>query len=262
MLLGSTNGVGNSFFNFGVGIFTFVFSFYLIWWSFCSGTYSKFFPAITISLFGMVAFSVGSMFWFYYDFIFGLEIPFPSMSDFFYVSQFPFTVVGLFFLTQELRCYSSVLLYHFESILKSFLFVVSVLIMVYVTVLIFVGESFGLADFFLFYFPFESFSILVLTLFITFKYTHFLEDPGYKSLMFLVFGQICWVVGDSLFFYEILTSTYYNAGLADVMYLTGAFLLILGWSHRFTDKEYFTYHSQNPAIYFQKISFFEPMSVN
>src|SRR3989344_5630124 len=95
-LLDLTSGLGNAFFNFGIGIYSIAASLLIIISSYKAGSVANkyFIPILFFSL-GILCFGVGETLLFYYGFVFGINIPFPSMSDLFYVLQFPFTVFGL-----------------------------------------------------------------------------------------------------------------------------------------------------------------------
>lgn len=261
-LLGVTSGAGNTLFNLAVGFYTFAFSVATIWFSVSLRNRTSYSSSVLVSAIGMAMFGIGSMFWFYYDFMFGNEIPFPSMSDLFYVLQFPFTVLGLFLLTFALRMYSDFFIYKVEAFIKMCLFVLLVaglasLITKYIGL---PGDY--LSNLLLTYFPVESFSILVLTVFILASYVEFFNSYDPISLLIIVFGQCFWVAADSLFFYGINTATFFNASLADIMFLTGVFLIILGWLRLLQPVYFDNFHSENPGIYFERISYFRPVSLN
>ena len=261
---GITSGLGNSFFNLGMGLYALLLSGTLAAASYKHQSFLfRKAPTIVLSL-GMVLFGLGTLFWFYYDVFLGTEIPFPSLADLFYLLQLPFTIFGLLYLSQTLtserRRDEGVSL--FLLFIEMFIFVWFVLLMVLIATMIFSGNRIDLETYLLFYFPLESFSAVLLSAVLHLKYSKFWDESVSRKFMLLIFGGLSWLAADCFFFIGEVTGKLHNAGYSDFLYATGVFLFLYGLIDIVEENRRESFISPTEPIYFQKITFYSPIDLN
>lgn len=264
-IIGSTSGLGNSFFNLGMGIYAFLLGIVLFSSAFHHDAYTPHRLAVLIGSFGMALFGLGSVLWFYYDVSFGVEIPFPSMSDFFYVMHFPFSVFSVISLSYRDIAYMApeYKRRNLKDYLgKSFLFVSSILLLVWLISYLYSGVLFDLEMYLLFFFPIESLSITCLSFLAVLHLSKTWQKTVANWYVLVVLGYGAWFCGDVIFVYEFTRDLYFNAGYADLLYLTGSCLILLGLIGVIEGSKKEGFISPYSPIFFSRSISYSPFGLN
>ena len=256
-LTGSRDGLGNTFFNLGMGLYAFALSL-------ATAVSTHNYPVIilqktpvTMIALGMVLFGFGTMLWFYYDFVRGIETAFPSFSDVLYVIQYPIYVFGIIQLSEK-RMDARVV---FSNLLKSVIFAAIFGGLMYVVVSLLFHQS-DLKTYLLYYYMVESFSMMMLS---TYIYVTRAADWGKTvamSFVYIILGQAAWFVGDCFFFYGIVTNTLFNVNYSDLLYLTGVFLVLFGSTAIVEGSAEEGFFSPIGPVYFQKTSVYNAIDLH
>jgi len=209
---------------------------------------------------GMAFFGLGTIFWFWYDTFLGVEVPFPSISDFFYMMQFPFSLFGLLSLSIDNSAPEEVILdKKVQIVVLNVIIVVCTHLLSIVLSLLTVGLS--VETFLLMYFPIESFFLLVYALALYLKRISVWRQAFLKKFVFVILGDLSWLFADCIFFYQIMTDKFFSGSYADLLFLTGVFLVLFGYTGM--AETLMTAHAEVvDRIYYEKISYSRPTSLN
>ena len=249
------DGVGATFFSLGFGIYTFflpVLFVYLLLKS--TKTYNSL-NAI-LAFLGVSMFGVGTLFWFYYDFVLESEVLFPSMSHFFYLFQFPFVVLSFIMLVNQSKSQTYNL-----SILGIFYIAVCILSYIFSTFFLRTTDLLGFIEM---YFPLESFSVFLITLYIFLASSKNRLDIISTSyyIYYLLSGLVFWVIADMSFFYMNLTSEFTSASIPDIFYVTACFLIMYSYSSLVDRGDRLGIFVSDEQVFMQKTSYYKPISLN
>jgi len=257
---GSREGLGNVFYLLGMGVYAFVLSLSLAGAASGLSMLHRYrLPVVVISI-GMSLFGLGTMLWFYNEFFGGMEVPFPSLSDVFYVAQFPFSVFGIMFFLKDgafrrLRDYIGL-------VLKVLIFVLSIFGITYIAVRSF-SDHVDLSTYLLYYYSLESLSILILYIF-SYRIAHSLGTRMFSapSFAYVLLGQALWFAADGLFFYDIVTETMYDANYSDLLYVTSVFFILFGLASLIDESKEEGFFSPIGPVYFQKTSVYNAIDLH
>ncbi|OGK62685.1 hypothetical protein A2334_00545 [Candidatus Roizmanbacteria bacterium RIFOXYB2_FULL_38_10] len=174
----------------------------------------------TLYYFVLAAFfwGIADMIWAYYNIVLHVEVPFPSIADAFYIFMIMLICWGCWRLME----YSDAPITS-RNIFESFFF-----ILVGYGVVYFVFKSIPIASGFTlveaitnFTYPMLDIFMFILA-FITYK---IVEGRARRSMMLLLISIIFMAIGDYAFTYGELLGTYWNGGLADLMFVASSILL-------------------------------------
>ncbi len=178
-------------------------------------------------LLGSMSFTIAEFGWFYYDFIVGVDIPFPSFIDFFYILQMILFLIAIKILT--------FVLFKDESKLRGTRLIFDLFIIM--TVVLTLAQHYIIS-------PMLSWSnvplierlILVtypavditIIMGITLIYLQLSKSTFKKFNRLFAIAMLFWVVADSVYFYLMINGTYETPHLVDPLWSVG--ILFVGYS--------------------------------
>ncbi|MBI2620865.1 hypothetical protein HYW61_01405 [candidate division WWE3 bacterium] len=252
----SKDGLGNAFYLFGIGAYAFILGLSLANAARAYPVLTKQKMSVVIISLGMAFFGLGTLIWFYNDFFGGIDVPFPSVSDVFYVAQFPISVFGIMcFLTDGV---SKRLRNYFGLAAKTLIFVFAIFVFAYIAAKVFSGYV-DLGMYLLYYYSFESLSILILYMFC---YRVANSSGSVSSFVYVLLGQALWFIADGFFFYGIVTGTLYDANYSDLLYLTGVFFVLFGLTSMIEKSKDEGFLSPVGPVYFQKVALYNAIELH
>lgn len=182
------------------------------------GDFKKSMVPIAIAL---TSWSVALFIWTYLNIYSGIAVPYPSLSDFFYIIFHPLAFTFFYYLTKSLSIEISKKLI-VEGVFL--FFVVFGLIFFFVTQTSLGPDvSFGAKVFNILYPFFDS-------IMIAFSLTILRTEKGvssYPNLLIIIFGFISLAMADTIFAYKSSDGTYWNGGIADSFFATAGFMISL-----------------------------------
>lgn len=264
---GSRHGWANSLFGLLLGLYSFLFGsvLFLAALKLLDKSVSRLF----VSMFScsICFFGLGTIVWFLYEFLLKVEVPYPSISDIFYSWQFPAVLFGLlvyFYSIQDSG--SSVIKLDRKKMIKpiaiSAFIMSAILTATYAAALVYGSGSINLETYLTFYFPVESFSVVVASMVLYFKLAKGFKIEKVSWFVFLILGNITWFTADCFFFYEFISGAFFEAGYSDFLYLTGVFLVfvsILEFLEEAFDEDL---AFSEDIVYFVKTSLSIPVGLN
>jgi hypothetical protein len=166
-------------------------------------------------------FSIGQAIFIYYNFVLHVEIPYPSWADVAYVADFPFMVLGVFFLV---RIYQ-------QFVTRKLILVSSVTaLLAFIIIFVFFARpdlSAGVPlvqKFLNLYYPSADAIAIILAVIA-------LQIGGgklYHSLYFIALGLVLSAAGDLIYTYKATAGTYWVGDIPDLLYALDAYLIIVG----------------------------------
>ena len=182
---------------------------------------------------GLLCWGIGGMIWMYYTIFQNIVLPYPSVTDIFYLPSTLFYSLGVIYFA---RASGSEL--KFKNTPERLFVVTSTVIISIISYYFLVTIARGGKLFDSEYSPLENFlniaypcmdfvglTIAVLVSGLSFKYI----IPKYKiALMALTCGLVIMFISDSLLNYLIIHGKYYNGCLSDLSFVFGVSLLIFG----------------------------------
>ncbi len=261
-VLGEELSVGASFFNLGESAFAIAFGVYMLWRT--SKVNSTYIYKLFLILYstGLSLYGVGNLIWFYADIVLGTNIPFPSLADVFYLAQMPLCIWGLFYF-----------MYIFDPIVSSkyrtrvgysvVIFCLALFINVgLLSIVIFGIENVTIEKYLTLFFPFESFSVLVLAFVLYQRRLLRIRVLKTSALVFILVGHLMFFFADMAFLFASFMASLSNANLADLLYVTALFITFYGLSDFFEHTWQQAVNHNASGIYFQDITYYKPMSLN
>lgn len=164
---------------------------------------------------------VGAVIWDYYDFIKGIEAPYPSLADAFFVLFVPFSAIGLWHL---LKIY--------KIKFNSWIVIESIILVTIISVIIFLilgspGIVFHANIFKIGFDLFYSISDAVLIA-MAIMIVKIGSQRMFQGLAFYALGLILTAFADLTFAYRIAGETYYFGDISDFLYILSGLVLSLG----------------------------------
>jgi len=249
-LYGSRDGLGNLYFSLGLAGYALIGGLFISYKLIKQKTTELKWAFLAIAV-GVSFFGVGTLLWFYMDLKQYSDILFPSFADYFYILQFPLTSFGIFCLFNN----GKKSLENNANLASLFWFLITLVSVIYAK--IFLGSYFNLANFLMFYFPLETFSILIL---LTYVFTRGKKlEGGYKIL---VLSYVTWLTADLFFFYEYMSGVYFSAGYSDLLYLIGSYLSFLSLVTIAQTRGAYLAATGDGVTYFKSITYKIPVSLN
>jgi hypothetical protein len=259
LLAKDSSGYANSLFSFGMGSYALLVGVYLLHQ--VKNSNIKGLSFASAAFLGMICFGVGNIFWFYYDTYFGVNIPFPSAADFFYVLQFPFAVYGLLSLSnikmsEEGSVVSDIKKVLIETVLFVFFIFLLSLVVTYITI------GLTLENYLLLHFPVESFALTILAVLVHLKYVRVWKTLFTRLFIMVVLGYMSWFFADCLFFYEVAASDFYSGSFVDFLFTSGVFLVYLGYTEMLGKLKALEPVEDIRGLYFERVKYLRPTSLN
>lgn len=170
---------------------------------------------------GLLTYEAGSLIWVYYNLVLKVTIPFPSFADIAYVSFYPITGIGCFYL---IRLYNSLIT---KRVVRD-----SVIITIISAIVVFGFFSKPDLSAHLSFiekvinvlYPTGDVILLSMALIA-------LRIGGGKihpSLYIFSGGLVVYAVADFLFVYRTANGTYWNGDIADLLYTVGGYIISVG----------------------------------
>lgn len=183
---------------------------------------------------GLIAWSLGSFVWAYYNFVLGVEAPYPSWADIFYFQIYFFWGAGLFFLSNVTSVESSM-----SNKKEKIIFFCIPLLMAMVTYFfLFVqlhGGSLDYANlgkvFVDLYYPLGDVVVLTIIVLGSGSVFNFLGERLRIPIIILIAGLMINYVADFYLAYSTEVGSYYSCGFSDFIFSISMFLLALGLSN-------------------------------
>lgn len=182
---------------------------------------------------GLTAWGIGQMFWsLYYNILLGVETPYPSLSDFGYISAVPLWAVGMYYLSHVTGARFSI--NKFKG--KIVLFIIPLILISFsYYLLVIVARNGSISDldgsnikvFLDFAYPIGDALILTLaglTYFLSYDY---LGGKYKRPILFLLAGFLVMYIVDFSFSYVTTSETYYNGHWVDLLFPTALTLMAL-----------------------------------
>lgn len=181
---------------------------------------------------GLIAWGLGESIWSYYNLVLNVEIPYPSIADFFYVTTFPMFSLGVIYLARGLGAFG-VLKNRYARMLVVVIPVVTLVVSYYLLIVFaragVLTESFeGLKFFFDISYPLWDAIVLTLVLLLTSLTITRLEGKTKLSVLLISFGSILMFLADLGFAHQTTYNTFYNGGMVDLIYTISLYCLSLG----------------------------------
>ncbi len=186
---------------------------------------------ITLGL-GLLGWAGGMIVWNYYLYFTDVQVPFPSLADFFFIMIWPLWTFSMIKLSKATGAK-----YGFKNmggkIFSIILAVVSVVVSYY---LLFIVAKDGVVDLSVttsqlilnFFYPLGDVSILISAVLVFTLSYGFLGGKYKRTVRWLLLGFFINYVADFLFLFTTTNGTYFNGHISDFMYLTMMFILTMG----------------------------------
>lgn len=196
------------------------------------GTRSSLGKAVGFVSGGVLAWSVGMLFWCYYIFVAQVEIPYPSLADAAFILSWPLWTIGIIFLSRatgvrfalrEMR----------GKVLLAVVPIAAIALAYYLLVPVARGGVLELDTldtwklFFDLFYPIGSAVILALTLTFFSLSSAFLGGRYKRPIMILTLALLVNFCADIIFSYTTTSGTYYNGAFVDMLFVTGMYLFSL-----------------------------------
>ena len=251
-VLGMEESLAGVFFSLGFGLYTTIFPLIVIYYcvnkDFC-------FPIALVFL-SVFIFGIGTLIWFYYDFVLEKMLRFPSMPDliyFFRGQPLLYAILSLF----------SGRKYAWNKFLFTLIFYISLVLISIFYTSIFLGSK-VVPSMFQLYFPLETFSFLIFLVFLVGDIftTHRRFMYSVKNLIIATFGYFILLVADCAFFYIDLTTGFVPSSINDLLFLTGYFIFMYGFTNLKDLGDTAGFIDTKKGIYYQQITMYRPTSLN
>ncbi|MBP7860022.1 hypothetical protein KA001_03630, partial [Patescibacteria group bacterium] len=178
---------------------------------------------------GLLFWSLGTLIFAYYNLALGVEVPYPSIADVFYVLLYVFYTLGIFFLMYSTGATISIKKSH-GKFLVAFVPIVVFLFSGYF--LLDIGSLFSrnllsfesILDIF---YPLGDSLLLTFTLLIIFLSVKYLGGKYKFPIYLLLLGFIIEYLADLFFSIKTADDTFFVGGPTDLMFLTSTYLVSL-----------------------------------
>lgn len=187
--------------------------------------------SITALSLGLFGWGFGMIVWNYYLFIGQVEVPYPSLADLFYISIWPLWTYAMFQLSKA----TGVKFGLKSKKGKIFFFVVPILIVVLSYYLLFTiarGNTLewnNMVQLILgILYPLGDVAILISAVMVFILSIRFLGGRYRQPVRILLLGFVLNYVTDFIFVYTTTNGTYFNAHVADFLYVNMLFIISLG----------------------------------
>ncbi|OGD93293.1 hypothetical protein A2697_03030 [Candidatus Curtissbacteria bacterium RIFCSPHIGHO2_01_FULL_41_44] len=178
--------------------------------------------AISMLAAGLLAWGLGGFVWLWYNLVFQVPVPQPSLADYLFVGAYIFWAFGTIYLAKA----AGIRFFPQETFAgKTILVVVPVLLVVLITVfyiLLRTGSSSNLLSYVVFV-PLLIYTGSILPLVLNLYGGKFFKATGLVVLGFF----ILYLAGTS-FFYSVANNTYYNGHLSDLFFAAGFSVISTG----------------------------------
>lgn len=183
---------------------------------------------------GLVAWSLGSWVWTYYNFFLGVEAPYPSWADIFYFQIYFFWGAGLLVLSNITSVESSG-----SNLKEKVIFFCIPIVMAIVTYfLLFLdlhGGQLNYANlpkvFVDLYYPLGDVAVLTIIVLSSGATFNFLGERLKLPIMLLIIGFMINYIADFYLAYTTQIGTYYVGSTSDLLFTISMFILSLGLSN-------------------------------
>jgi len=267
-LIHSKQGYGNSLFGFGMGLYALVFGISVSISAYRYNNHLPFRGPSAISSAGIAFFGLGTILWYHFEVFNNISLPFPSVSDIFYVLQFPLSSFGLILLSSQLSKNGASLNNPKEKDnYKNLIFVTLTYIsIIFLTTIFLTGYMFGGSlnpkNILEVYFPVESFSLTILSAFVLLKFSKVWQKTSFIWFCFVVLGFFSWFIADAFFTYAVQTDTFYTANYSDLLYTSGVFFMLLGHLGVLEGSKKEGFLSPVEPVFFAGYQSYTPVSLN
>jgi two-component system, sensor histidine kinase PdtaS len=217
------SGFANYFFNLAYSVI-FILGAYIAFSKSKIMTYSRELAISLVSFsLSMVFFALGLVSWAYYNLVVAVEVPYPSISDLFFIIYYPAVAIGIYYLiiavgggfTKKLVLEGLLIFVVFFMILYLFLDQTnSSPDPSQITSLLSTGYILGDA----------LLTSLAITILRTEKGTSL-----HPYLLYFVFGFLMLATGDTIFSFRSATGQYWNGDISDLLFAISGFVISLGF---------------------------------
>ena len=267
-LIHSKQGYGNSLFGLCMGLYALVFGISISISAYRYNNHLPFRGPTAISSAGIAFFGLGTILWYHFEVFNNIVLPFPSASDIFYVLQFPLSSFGLILLSSQLSKDKTLQndSKKKDNYLQIVLITLVYMIIIFLTVIFMAKYMFdgnlNLKNILEVYFPVESFSLTILSIFVLLKFSKVWQKTSFIWFSFVVLGFFSWFLADAFFTYAVQTSTFFSANYADLLYISGVFFMLLGHLGVLEGSKKEGFLSPVEPVFFAGYQSYTPVSLN
>lgn len=183
---------------------------------------------------GLFTWSMGNLFYGYYNLFLSIEVPYPSLADFVYILSWPFWTIGLVYMLKVLAIKSRLKVFSGRFLFLS----IPLLVFAASYYLLFLKAREGtfvfsddvLKLFFDISYPAGDVVVLTLTLLIYALSVNYLGGLYKRSILIVLFALAINYFGDFIYAYMTTIGSFYVAGPVDYIYTVVMFLFSFGVS--------------------------------
>ncbi|MFT5179771.1 MAG: hypothetical protein ACI9GH_000308 [Candidatus Paceibacteria bacterium] len=185
------------------------------------GLYTYIGKALLFMGLGMITTFIGALVWDYYDFVLGVEAPYPSWADAFFAMLVPFTIIGLWLLLKIYNISIS------KRVIVESIFI-SILIPIFIFLLfgpptISIGQGALTLLFDLFY-AFSD-AVMVAMAYIILRTS---SKKMFGGISYIALGLVITAIADVTFSYRTAVETYYFGDISDLLFIMAGLVMTTG----------------------------------
>ncbi len=181
---------------------------------------------------GLLSWGIGNVVWSYYNFFKNIPVPYPSLSDFGFVTSYPLWTIGMINLPHALggkfgfkKWYSKLLI----VLIPVFVLALSYYLLVFITKNNIIFTPFTSYTKLFFDIAYGTLDVILLTIALILGTSFKFFGGKYKlSIYTILIGFIFLYVADFLFSYTTSVNSYYNGGIADFFFTISLAILSFG----------------------------------
>jgi hypothetical protein len=199
-------------------------------WEFSKNFLGKAVACISV---GLITWSIGNSIWSYYNIVLHIPNPYPSIADIAFLPSFPLWAIGITYISQAAGTRFKIWRKHGKAIIIGTPIIVALLTYYLLSIFQKAGkyvDSSLLSIQIILNITYSSIIMVMLTLaLVIFGLSIGFFGGRYKVSMYtLLFGFTTIYFADFSFYYTIINKTYFNGGIADLIYSTALFFISFG----------------------------------
>lgn len=170
---------------------------------------------------GLLSYAAGLCMWAYYNIVVQLEIPYPSLADFFFIAYLIFTMIGFLYLIKKSKKSLSARII-FDSLI--FVIISAIIIYQFYSHIELSSDLSLLTNILNVTYPLLDIVLLSIVL-ITLR---IFGGEIQQNILLLTIGFMVDVIADLLFTYRTTQDSYWNGDISDFMFATAAYMISIG----------------------------------